>query len=81
MLFFQSVRQFHFLQVEKIEIERVLANIQYYSLTNRGVGGMNEGLQILLLGILFQRLHHSNTKVCTKYQLLSFWWLAPENSE
>ena len=37
-----------------------------------GVGGMIEGLQILLLGILFQRLHHSNTKFWTKNQVLSF---------
>ena len=37
-----------------------------------GVGGMNEGLQILLLDILFQRLHDKNTKFCTKNQVLSF---------
>ena len=37
-----------------------------------GVGGMNEGLQILLLGILFQRLHHKNTEFGTKNQVLSF---------
>ena len=36
------------------------------------VGGMSEGLQILLLGILFQRLHHNNTKFWTKNQVLSF---------
>ena len=33
---------------------------------------MSEGLQILLLGILFQRLHHNNTKCWTKNQVLSF---------
>ena len=33
---------------------------------------MSEGLQILLLGILFQRLHQNNTKVWTKNQGLSF---------
>ena len=37
-----------------------------------GVGGMNEGLQILLLGILFQRLHHKNTEFGTKNQVLLF---------
>ena len=37
---------------------------------------MNEGLQILLFDILFQRLHDKNTKFCTKNQVLSFWWLA-----
>ena len=33
---------------------------------------MSEGLQILLFGILFQRLHHNNTKFWTKNQVLSF---------
>ena len=33
---------------------------------------MSEDLQILLLGILFQRLHHSNTKYWTKKQVLQF---------
>ena len=33
---------------------------------------MNEGLQILLLGILFQRLHHKNTDFSTKNQVLLF---------
>ena len=42
----------------KVEYERV------------GVGGKNEGLQILSLGILLQRLHHNNTKFCTKNQVL-----------
>ena len=37
-----------------------------------GVGGMSKGLQILLLGILFQVLHHNNTKFWTKNQVLSF---------
>ena len=37
-----------------------------------GVGGVSEGPQILLLGILFQRLHHNNTNVWTKNQDLSF---------
>ena len=40
--------------------------------TRVGVGGKNEGLQISSLGILFQRLHHNNTKFCTKNQVLSF---------
>ena len=44
----------------KVEYERV------------GVGGKNEGLQILSLGILLQRLHHNNTKFCTKNKVLSF---------
>ena len=42
---------------------------------------MSEGLQILLLGILFQRLHHSNTKFGQKANFYHFWWLAPENSK
>ena len=42
-----------------------------YVISNR-VGGMNEGLQILLLGILFQRLHHKNTEFGTKNQVLLF---------
>ena len=46
-----------------------------------GVGGMNEGLQILLLGILFQRLHHNNTKFCTKAKFYHFWLLALEYSK
>ena len=33
---------------------------------------MSEDLQILLLGILFQRLHHNNTKYWTKKQVLQF---------
>ena len=33
---------------------------------------MNEGLQILLLGILFQRLLDKNTEFGTKNQVLSF---------
>ena len=33
---------------------------------------MNEGLDILPLGILFQRLHHKNTKFYTKNEVLSF---------
>ena len=33
---------------------------------------MNEGFQILFLGILFQRLNHKNTKFCTKNQVLLF---------
>ena len=36
------------------------------------VGSMNEGLQILLLGILFQRLHHKNTEFGAKNQVLLF---------
>ena len=35
-----------------------------------GVGGMSKGLQILLLGILFERLYHNNTKFWTKKQVL-----------
>ena len=31
-----------------------------------GVGGMSEGLQILPVGILFQRLHQNNTKFLKK---------------
>ena len=42
---------------------------------------MNEGLQILLLGILFQRLHHKNTEFCQKIKFYRFRWLAPENSK
>ena len=42
---------------------------------------MNEGLEILPLGILFQRLHQSNTKFFTKNKFYHFWWLAPENSK
>ena len=42
---------------------------------------MNEGLQILLLGILFQRLHHKNTEFCQKIKFHRFRWLAPENSK
>ena len=41
---------------------------------------MSKGLQILPLGILFQRLHHS-IKFWTKNQFYHFWWLAPEISE
>ena len=37
-----------------------------------GVGGLNEGLQILLLDILFQRLHHNSARFCKKNQVLSF---------
>ena len=46
-----------------------------------GIGGMIEGLQILLLGILFQRLHQNNTKLWAKNKFYHFWWLAPENSK
>ena len=42
---------------------------------------MNEGLEILPLGILFQRLHQNITKFCTKNNFYHFWWLAPENSK
>ena len=44
----------------------------YFIVHKIRVGGMNEGLQILLLGILFQRLHKNNTKFWTKNQVLSF---------
>ena len=37
-----------------------------------GVGAINEGLQILLLGIIFQRLHHKNAEFGTKNQVLLF---------
>ena len=37
-----------------------------------GVRVMSKGLQILLLGILFQRLHHNNTEFWTKNQVLLF---------
>ena len=37
-----------------------------------GVGGINEGLQILLLGIIFQRLHYKNAEFGTKNQVLLF---------
>ena len=42
---------------------------------------MSEGLQILLLGILFQILHHNSTKFWIKNRVYHFWWLAPENSK
>ena len=42
---------------------------------------MNEGLQILLLGILFQILHRNSTKFWIKNRVDRFWWLAPENSK
>ena len=42
---------------------------------------MSEGLQILLLGILFQILHHNSTKFWIKNQVYHFWWLAQENSK
>ena len=45
------------------------------------VEGMSEGLQILLVGILFQRLHNNNTKFWTKkLSFIIFEGLAPENS-
>ena len=37
-----------------------------------GVGAINEGLQILLLGIIFQRLHYKNAEFGTKNQVLLF---------
>ena len=37
-----------------------------------GVRGLSEGLQVLLLGILFQRLHLINPKFWTKNQVLLF---------
>ena len=38
-----------------------------------GVGGMIEGLQILLLGTLSERLHRSNTKCWKKIKFFNFW--------
>ena len=38
-----------------------------------GVVGMSKGRQILLLGILVQRLHHNSKKFWTNYQVLSFF--------
>ena len=45
---------------------------------------MNEGLEILPLDILFQRLHHNITTTQSflqKMKFYHFWWLAPENSK
>ena len=39
-----------------------------------GVRGMNEG-------ILFQRLHHKNTKFCTKNPILSFLVVSTRKSQ
>ena len=40
---------------------------------------MNEGLQVLFLGILFQRLHHKTQNFVQKMKFSRFRWLAPEN--
>ena len=45
--------------------DQILRN-QQYNKVNVGVGGMSEGFQILHLGILFQRLHHSHMKFLKK---------------
>ena len=39
------------------------------------------GVRVMNEGILFQRLHHKNTKFCTKTKFYHFWWLASENSK
>ena len=44
----------------------------YVHSINIGVGGMNEGLQILFLGIIFQRLHHKNKILFKKWNFLVF---------